>query len=122
MYSWRAIYSDGTVLEQTTPSGFVSADDIDRRKVVSMSLLRNNIVIVTLHLDQGQRLIYRKRVNKCIGAEDEVCHILGWRQTVDEKVIKSICYYFEDGRIELAGQFKEGHPWFYSPTLREFEV
>lgn len=122
MYNWRATYSDGTTLEQTTPNGLVSADDIDRRKVVSMTLLRDSSVVVTLHLDPGQKLIYRKRINKCIGAEDEVCHILGWRQNVNSEIVQSICYYFEDGRIELAGQFRENHPWFYSPTLREFEV
>jgi len=35
--------------------------------------------------------------------------------------VQSIAYVFEDGRIEMAGRFREDHPWFYSIVLTDKE-
>lgn len=118
MISWLAKYKDGQVLTQHTGDGEkVSSDNIDRSLVKSFSLLDEDKIIFTLHLDPGQRLIYRRRVAKPVGGQDEVCHIVGWRSDVAQ----SICYVFDDGHVEMAGAFKNDHPWFYSPNLRDFE-
>ena len=77
--------------------------------------------ILELHLEPGQRLIYRRRHAQTIGKPLITVTIVGWQQTIAGQNVQSIAYVFEDGRIELAGRWKEDHPWFYSPQLLSFE-
>ena len=136
--------------------------DIDRSKLASFALydggaivnrddylkLRNDVAITPgadpgvyelatrkllhLHLEPGQRLIYRRRVERTVGSEaPTVCYMIGWQQTLWDKSdcdpeadgrhilwhpinVQSIAYVFENGTIELAGKWREDHPWFYS--------
>jgi len=118
MITWVAKYRDGQFVTQHKGNGeMMSADNVDRKLVESFSLLNGEKIIFTLHLDPGQRLIYRRRVEQNVGGEQKVCHLVGWRGDIAQ----SICYVFEDGQVEMAGAFREDHPWFYSPNLREFE-
>ncbi len=118
--------------------------DIDRSKLASFALydggaivnrddylkLRNDVAITPgadpgvyelatrkllhLHLEPGQRLIYRRRVEQTVGGPATVCYMIGWQQTIIGENIQSIAYVFENGTIELAGKWREDHPWFYS--------
>jgi len=124
---WLAIYKNGDRIAQVGPDGKdISYDALPNRDQISDFALYDHSTkkaILTLHLEPGQRLIYRRRVAKSAGGKDEVCCLAGWRRTVAGECIQSIAYVFEStGRIEMAGAFNEKHPWFYSPVLRDFEV
>lgn len=124
---WVAKYADGTTVNQVTPEGTeLSYEALDRDRVVAFALWNHAArkPVLTLHLEPGQKLIYRRRVEMRSDQKEpvQVCYLVGWRRTINGECIQSIAYVFGDtGRIELAGKFDEKHPWFYSPTLRPFE-
>jgi hypothetical protein len=123
-YTWRATYKDGTVLDASKDRD-LTVDGLDRKQLERFELVSQaGASLMTLHLDPGQRLIYRRRVMLAQGAgKPSACHLIGWQQTVGGENVQSILYVFEDdGRVEMAGRFRENHPFFYPPQLRRFEV
>jgi hypothetical protein len=124
-YTWKATYKDGTLVPQFTVDGEERSyiNHLDWDKIESFSLFDGEKPILTLHLEEGQRLIYRRRVELSPGIGNTgVCHLLGWQKNVNGENIQSIAYVFEDGRIELAGRFRKDHPWFYAPTIIDKEA
>ncbi len=114
---WVAYYNDGTHLCQYDDDGTENKyADIDRSKLDSFALYDRPATrkLFHLHIEPGQRLIYRRRVEKIVGGPEQVCYMIGWQQTVGEQNIQSIAYVFEDGTIELAGRWRDDHSWFYS--------
>ncbi len=113
---WIARYNDGEILEQYKPDGNENRyADIDRSKLVSFVLLDDeDNHVFELHLDPGQRLIYRRRVRQACGEPPFVVYMVGWQMTVAGKNVQSIVYISEDKEIHMAGAWKEDHPWFYS--------
>lgn len=123
MYWWLAEYDDGTIVKKHNDDGsIVSADSINRDKVRIFILMNGKDCVLKLFLDERRKLVYRRRVEKAIGGEEKVCHIVGWRMKVKSEIVQSMSYVFEDSFIEMAGDFDENHPWFYSPNLRDFEL
>jgi hypothetical protein len=125
---WAAQYRDGSVVNQFGPDGKeVSTDNlINRAEIEAFGLwdFETRKPILTLHLDPGQKLIYRRRCWQRVGEEKPhlVVYLVGWRRTVAGECIQSIAYVFEEtGHVELAGRFREDHPIFDSPKLRLFE-
>lgn len=124
---WAACYAGGEVINQIQPDGTeTSYDKLDHARIAAFSLwdFDSRRPILTLHLEPGQRLIYRRRVEMKTGQEKpvEVCYLAGWRRTVNGECIQSIAYVFEStGRVELGGRFDPKHPWFYAPVLRPWE-
>jgi len=56
------------------------------------------------------------------GSVSEVCHIIGKQETINGKNYQGIIGLFEsDGRVEVAGKFEEGHPFFSKPVIHEHE-
>lgn len=124
LYGWIAAYRDGTTISHINDGKEVSADAIDRERVQTFMLFNilTKKAILTLHLDQEQKFIYRRRTEISPNRQPIVCHLVGWRKTINNECVQSIAYCFEDDRIELAGKFREDHPWFYSPKLRATEL
>lgn len=134
-YGWFAKYKDGTTITQIQDGKEVSSDLIDRDKVESFVLFDKSSkrIIIVQHIDPGQKLIYRRRVEKPTDKKKpiRVCHLVGWRKAVKvadlEEISQSIAYCFEDGKIHLASSFRENgdsdkiESWFYAPVLRDFE-
>ena len=120
-YTWEATYRDGTIVKQHVEGQEISSEQIDRLKVGQISIKNGDVDIFTLHIDEGKKLIYRRRTEMNSGGYVSVCHVVGWRQKIHDVYVQSIIYCFEDGKIEVAGDFIENHPWFYAPKLREFE-
>lgn len=116
---WLATYTDGTTLGQYNDSGEVSSEQIDRSRLATFALISEDASrILQLHLEPGQRLIYRRRVEQSVGGSPVTCYLFGWQQTIHGQNVQSIWYVFDEGaRIELAGRFQEGHPWFYPVQL-----
>jgi len=138
-YHWVAYYKNGEAVSPLThkkpnnPDLPISYDDLKREDLIAFALFEGSVkehrLIFMLHLDPGQRLIYRRRVEIHQSSQQEiVCHLLGWQQTIQGKNVQSIAYIFETNDtpiIHLAGRFREGESgifsWFYSPVLRDFE-
>lgn len=125
---WAAKYRDGSVVNQFDPDGKeVSTDNLVKREDIESFALwdyETRKPILTLHLDPGQKLIYRRRCWQHPGDEKpfQVVYLVGWRRTIAGECVQSIAYVFEDtGRVELAGRFRENHPLFDPPKLRAFE-
>lgn len=125
---WAAKYDDGSIVNQFGEDGQeLSYDNLkDRERVVVFIIYDQDTgkSVLGLNLDPGQKLIYRRR-NWARPGEDRpfrTVHLVGWRRTIAGECIQSIAYVFEDGRIELAGKFRENHPLFESPVLRPFEM
>lgn len=125
---WAAQYDDGSVVNQVSPDGrelsYDQLENRDRIAIFSLWNLETRRPLLTLHLDPEQKLIYRRRVWQQPGQSepDLVVYLVGWRRTVGGECLQSIAYVFEDGRVELAGRFRENHPLFDAPVLRPFEV
>jgi len=108
---WKAVYDDNSYLNQEGNK----YTDIDRSKICFFELYRDNKLVLRLHLDENKKLIYRKRVAMSMFTKKtEEVHLVGWQQKVKGENIQSISYIFEDGHIEMAGQFRENTQWFYS--------
>lgn len=109
---WVAYYSDGSSLPQYNADGSENKyQDIDRSRLESFALWQDSTKVFHLHIEPGQRLIYRRRVEMPQGTS---VYLVGWQQTVGTENIQSIAYVFPNGSVELAGRWREGHPWFYS--------
>lgn len=129
MYTWIAIYRDGSHTIQVSPGrGEVSSEAI-RREHLARLVIRGHDgrPVFSQNFEDGQRPIYRRRVEKQPDGTDVVCHLVGWHRTMHDadgrpEDIQHVTYLFEDGRIVAAGKFIEDHPWFYSPVWTDREM
>lgn len=113
---WLVRYNDKTELHQIGQDGVENSySDIDRAKLESFALYSNDgRHVFELHLDPGQRLIYRKRIEQRTGESPFVVYMVGWQKTVNGTNVQSIAYITESEQVHMAGAWKEDHPWFYS--------
>lgn len=121
---WRAVYSDDTFLDQYSGDKENKYTDINRSKLKSFVLFRDNKPAIVLHLDSNKRLIYRKRTALHFSPEkyEESIYLVGWQETKDNKNCQMICVLFPDGRIEAIDGFKENHKWFYPVEMIKEEL
>ena len=119
---WKAVYLDGKSLNQYNEDKSVNKyTDIDRTILKFFELYDRDKLILRVHLDEGKRLIYRRRVALSMdGKITEVIYLVGWQKTIGKENVQSISYIFEDGHIEIAGAWKEDK-WFYAPNLTKEE-
>jgi hypothetical protein len=112
---WEAHYNDGTVLPQERAEGGENRyADIDRDRLASLVLVRpDGTAALSLHLDAGQRLIFRRRVEQQAGGAEQIVYLVGWQQTINGTNVQSIAYLTATGETHLAGRWREDHPWFY---------
>jgi hypothetical protein len=123
-FTWRAYYRDGRIVKQHQDGKELSYENLERDQVIGFALFEQQTEqqIFKLHLDPDQKLIYRRRTWMRVGERTEVCHLVGWRRNINGESVQAISYVFQsDGRIEMAGRFRENHPVFDSPVLRDFE-
>jgi len=106
--TWRAVYTDGAYLDsKDAEKGYES---IDRDRLASFCLIRDDKVIFHLLLQKGQRLIWRKRIFLTPGHADRVWHLVGWQKTVNGENIQCIGYVSEeDGSVIMAGEWQGEH-------------
>src|SRR5574342_774232 len=112
---WVAHYSDETELPQYNADGTENKyADIDRARLQYFEFRDTGRIVLRTYLEPGQRLIYRRRVEKRPGEPDIVVYMAGWQQTIAGQNIQSISYIFPDGAVIQAGRFDEASRWFYS--------
>lgn len=124
MLSWLAVYKDGSVIPQRGENGKEnSTARIPRQDLVAFALInRRGKPVIVQHFDPGQRFIYRRRTSINQQGAPQVCHLVGWQQTVAGQNVQHIAYVFEDGeRVEMAGRWRDNHPWFDPIVVEEFD-
>lgn len=120
-YSWRAVYRDGTVLDEmdehgTDVHGF---RDVDQERLAAFALLplSPGLPPVTVLIDApgGQRPIFFRRrtalLNPTTGAVTRApaandLHVIGWQRTIGEPPdatnVRSVVFVLPDGRLVLS--------------------
>ena len=136
IFSWLAIYNDGTELSQLNPDGSENSyQDIDRKKLVKFQLINNitGLAHVTLHLRKGQQLIHRRRhfIRLNVGSifagkpddgrEDETVWILGFQENRRGVNVQLLLFVFQDGSIEFVDRWKPGHALYGEIKLLDEE-
>lgn len=109
--NWVAIYEDGSKLEQFSEGKENKYKDIDRERLVRFDLIERatNKAVYSLYLQDGQRLIFRRRTLKPLDAKkpDVVIFLVGWQQTIltnsGPRNITVINYFYPDGSVSLDG-------------------
>jgi hypothetical protein len=115
----RAVYTDGTYLDLKKG---VSYESIDRSKLASFCLLKEDTVIFQMVLQEGQRLIWRKRIILTPGQGEKVWHLVGWQKTIKGENIQCIGYVNEeDGYVLMAGEWQGDHALMGNVELLDFE-
>jgi len=123
MPTWRAQYNDGNTLPQFYEGREVAKyNDIDRTRLSKFTVIGDDDKdIVTVHLTEGQRLIYRIRVDTYQdGSAKEKVTLVGWQETRNGANFQSLTLIFKD-HIEVANHFDPKLKWLYPITLREEE-
>lgn len=120
---WRANYNDGTSTDQYEGDVKRKYEDIDRTRLTSFSLFKDNYSakILTFHLEKDQKLIFRKRVIQTVGETPIDVYLVGWQQNVNGQNIQSIAYVFPNGQIEIMGAWKGDHILFGKVELLDQE-
>lgn len=121
-FYWRAVYNDGSFLNQYNDDGTNNKyPDIDRVKLEFFELWNGEKLLFRLHLEEGRRLIYRRRVGVAMGVGvTRVIYLVGWQQTINGVNVQDIAYIFSDGHVELAGKWEDDRT-FCAPNLIDCE-
>ena len=105
--TWNAVYTDGTSLPQYSEDGLVNKyPDIDRSKLEFFELHKDKNLLFKLHLEKGQRLVYRRRTVRNVSTgEDKII----WMVCSKYNYIKNplVSWLFEDGHVEVTQGFKD---------------
>jgi hypothetical protein len=117
--TWRAVYTDGSYLDaKDAAKGYA---DIDRTRLASFCLLKEEKVIFHLVLKPDQRLIWRKRTLLTPGAPERVFHLVGYQKTIKGENFQCIAYVDEDGTVIMAGEWEGDHILMGNVELLDFE-
>ncbi len=96
--------------------------DIDRDRLTHFRLWRNGEAVLTLFLDPGQRLIWRRRTELTSAGGRTVTHICGWQMTVKGENVQSISYINEaNGQVVWAGKWRPETGLMYEVNVQEHE-
>jgi hypothetical protein len=113
-FNWKSIYTDGSSLSQYNDKGEKNGyENIDRTKLKAFAIFDDDKLLFKLHLEPGQRLIYRRRnfINPLdTGADADFFYMIGWQQKIGNINTQSINYVYPDGHIEQAGIWAGGEP------------
>ena len=127
-FKFTALYANN---DELVLSDHLSFDHIPREDLIGMRVSIGNAQLLTVHLEPGQKLIYRYRPVRSPGTRPEqekepFVWLVGVREKVGDKLIQFITYIVDwKGRgfqLHQAGKFQENHPWFYPPTLHVHEA
>ena len=136
-YEWRVVYnqtSDGLFecLDQYNEDGSENKyTDIDRTRLERFILLDSDSgeAKVVLHLEKGQKLIYRVRHLKHIPVSnlfykdnpdrstEEAIWIVGFHENRGGVNVQMLSFLFEDGHIELMDRWRSDHALFAAAVL-----
>lgn len=115
--TWRAVYRDGTVLDQKREDGSENRyADIRRDALERFELRDGERLVFVLHIDSPrQRLIWRRRVEiQQLGEESRriIVHLAGWHMRHHGENVQIVNVIFPDGRVETAPGWRDDLGWF----------
>jgi len=97
MFTWRAIYKDGS--EHPYDSVNFSIDNVDTSKLDLFQIkdVESDIPLLNIHFDDPRkRLIYVRRTEMHSKLPHPIIqHIVGWQMNVNGENVQSICHVFE---------------------------
>lgn len=113
LLQWQAVYKDGTRFNEykhgkQIPKGYLL---IDRKKLKFFQLMSmDNRVIVTLELDKGKKLFYRRRVQRVIlGKENtKIIYCVGYNMRYFKKLI---IWIHDDYSIMVTDKWLKQEPY-----------
>ena len=120
-FFWKAIYSDGSFLPLFDGEKENKYPDIDRNRLLFFELYLDSKLVIRIHLLDGRRLVFRRRVFKQLNGSEQAVYLVGWQSTVNGVNVQDIAYVFEDGHIDLAGSFDDSSRLFYSVNFLDCE-
>lgn len=92
---WRAILADGRVETydgSNSPQAFLD-------QIVEFQVVRGGAVVVSVRPDQGERVVYRRRVTATVGGHGSVAHVVGIVNL--EHGLASLVELGEDGVLQM---------------------
>jgi len=118
MYTWEAVYNDGTSLWETDAKGLVIGKygGIDRSRLTEFRVYRTDThcnhnlegeqPFLKVEIKPGYRLIWRKRRHQRIRDKTPflTIYLVGWQATIEGKNFQAIFYMFPDGSTELSSK------------------
>lgn len=107
-FIWRALYADGTHLDEYSVEGGLPFAAIDQGRCIGLMLIANYAHLGThkLLLEPGQRLVfYRTRRLTVPGDGGPLRRVstttMGWQATIDGRNVKVLWHFGDDGRIQV---------------------
>jgi len=105
-YRWRAIYDDGTVVDQFDLNGKeISSSFLDAKKVKRMDLIPQQSgrqpISLEVNLNKGERFIRFWRNYKTSDAHAWAVTVIGLQKTVDGNNVKFFVYLNPNGSIDI---------------------
>lgn len=138
MFSWIAIYKDGTTHPYNTDNFDIGHVDLDKLDKFQIKDLDSKIPLLQIHFDDPRkRLIYVRRVEKHGKLPKPfICHMVGWQMKVNGENIQNINYVFETiivntaqktethvHWIEQAGKYdRKRDSRFYEPSAEQLAI
>ena len=104
---WVAVYKDGSKLYQYNGDKKNTYYDIDHDNLAGFCLLKGEDPLIYFLLEEGQRLIYKKRVIKKMTGEEQIIYLAGWQQKVKGKNVQSIACVFPSGQIQMISKWNK---------------
>lgn len=120
-YKWKAVYNDSAELSEAKDVGY---HHIDRSKLRFFLLLDRETedVKFRVEINDGQRLIWRRRYAIHSNGMQEIAHLVGKQITISNKNYQWIALIFEDdGRIEFFDKYDKDNPFLNEIELFEYE-
>jgi hypothetical protein len=119
--NWKAHYKDGTSLICSELPGGKDYYKIDRTKLIGFELFdkETNKSVFRMPIEDGKRLIYRKRVHQNFHTNQivKIVYLVGWQKTVNGKNVQSIVHIFEDGSMDLRDKWEGGEPEYHESEV-----
>jgi hypothetical protein len=98
--NWEAVYKDGQTYKE---SELLTTDKIDRSQLSEFRLFDGDKIIFNAFFkNPNRKLIFRRRVFlNASGQVKDIVYLIGWHENVKGVSVKSICYIYNDGRVEF---------------------
>lgn len=97
--NWIAVYKDGS---KHTQEELKNSENVDRSQLKEFRLFNNEKLVFTAFFNSGRKLIFRKRTFlDGAGNVKGFVYLVGWHERIKGVSVKSICYIYEDGRVEF---------------------
>ncbi len=138
MFTWRAIYKDGSVHDYK--SGEYQIDNIDQVRLDMFQIIDagSDIPTLTIHMDdKRKRLIYVRRSEKSSTLPYPIiCHLCGWQMKVGGENVQALFFVFETIIVDSAKGTERHYHWiettgkydrkrdshFYEPTPKQLKI